>query len=358
MKNHIFNTILLCLTLWGVGHAQNYILFHAYPADWNPLGGSISPAGHAFVTFIHKDIKAQQTIMDGKFGFSPKEILKALVISDAKKMDTWDEWKAALGHSEKVDFVVEVDKDTYDKCLQLKEIWQYKNYSVIADQTCVSFIREIAAKIQDLTIPNGLINKLPKPYLNSLRKANEEIDIKSRNSLYSTMETYPSNSGIKKEYIKPLENPTIKTLSDWIGGASPEELGKILLKALKTNDSKTWAKTVLPIEKEVENDNNDYKAWADWHATKRFELIRDGLEGAGVTNWSLVEFSRVIYSTSKLSDGSKSAQNPVVEFTYKNKEFVGSFNFVIFYSNNGKFYVPGVQPRILSIGTLTRNKNN
>ncbi len=332
MKKLIFNTLLFYFIFLSVSSAQNYIIFFAYPPNNTSVGG------HAYAAFITKDEINKQTILDGKWGFHPsKQSFMAIFKEDGIIKDEW----GTIGKSGTLDFVVEIkDVKVYELCKDLKDTWNCKNYSVIGKQTCVGFIRDIASKIPEIEIPKVIGTAFPKEFLINLRNANKSLDEESRKSLSQTAILNQTTFELPKEAIKLPNNDNI-VVKDWIGGSTPEELGKILLKALKTNDQKTWAKTVLPIEKDIENDNNNYKAWADWHAIKRFELIRDGLEGAGVTNWNLVEFSRVIYSPSKLSDGSKSAQNPVVEFTYKNKEFVGTFNLVIFYSKNGKFYVPG-----------------
>jgi hypothetical protein len=205
-------------------------------------------------------------------------------------------------------------------------------------------------------------NKKLTPFFTLISQDNKKIAshegllddsfLKDIKSLLPYSNNSPSSNTPTPKNTLPVVRNTIQ--KDWIGGNTPEDLAKILLKALVNNDKQTWAKTVLPLEKTVAEDNNDYAKWAEWHINKRFDLIRENLIGEGVTNWSLVEFSRVIYQPMTDDKGMKMASGPTIEFTYKNKEFIGTIGFAIFYSKSGKYYVPGVQPRIMSKGELRR----
>jgi hypothetical protein len=345
----IITTLLFCSTVLSVT-AQNYVIFHAFPADWSSDPNLKSYAGHTYVTILKKDYNRKQTVFD-IFGFYPTQGgIKAVFGTDG---EIRNDLKQIL-RSQTVDFITEIDEDTYKKIKQLRSDWDNnKYYSAIGNQTCVTFVRDIAAKIDNLVVPSGSgVNVFPKPFLYSLRESNTAIDTKARNSLYSYLEVNPFTE-ITKEQLKPVKsNASIN--ANLIGGATPEALGKILLNALKTNDNKSWARTVLTLEPtpNLIFTQNDYIEYAEWHKTKRFQLLREGLAGQGVTDWNSVVFSRVVYESSPF-DNDTGAGRPVIEFTYK--EFVGSFNFAYFTFKDGKFYVASTKPSIMSRGELRRN---
>ncbi|MEI7583615.1 WG repeat-containing protein [Runella sp.] len=187
MKKFIIPSILVILS-FNSALSQHYIIFHAYPASDHSL------AGHAFVSFITKDKLKQQTIVDAKWGFRPAQNTSKtnaffLAVSDNMK----ENWTT----TGEFDFVAEIkSKDVYKRCLQVKDIWDAKNYSLLASQTCVDFVRDIAYRIPGVVIPPSLGNiekwQWPKDFLLTLKKLNPKIDAESRKSLSEVTTSPPT----------------------------------------------------------------------------------------------------------------------------------------------------------------------
>ncbi|MDQ8051555.1 MAG: hypothetical protein REI78_00950 [Pedobacter sp.] len=103
------------------------------------------------------------------------------------------------------------------------------------------------------------------------------------------------------------------------GGKTPDELGRILLTALKTNNKALWNQSIHPYDKKYEDFNK-----------QAFDKFRKKLEQSGVADWTQVKFSRVTYNTQTFSGtndegqvrGEQVYRNFTIEFTYKS-EFVG-----------------------------------
>lgn len=112
----------------------------------------------------------------------------------------------------------------------------------------------------------------------------------------------PPNTDEVLPYVKP------RTL---LGGKTPDELGRILLTCIKNNDAKTWYSCTLEGDLET--------------AQKDILEIRNELEMNGLTNWGLVNFSRVKYSEccfgGKPNDSTK-FESYKIEFKY-GSEFIG-----------------------------------
>lgn len=106
------------------------------------------------------------------------------------------------------------------------------------------------------------------------------------------------------------EEKPVKT-THLLGGNTPEELGKILLKALQNNDIDTWKRCIHP---EREESNQQL-------IMKRFRDVIDRLEQHGLTDWSAVRFSRVMFERND-NNNRKVASAFTIEFTYK-QDFIG-----------------------------------
>ncbi|WP_420149110.1 hypothetical protein [Spirosoma sp.] len=118
-----------------------------------------------------------------------------------------------------------------------------------------------------------------------------------------------------------------------LGADSPEELAKLLLKCLKTNDKATWMRCLHP-DDTVETDDV---------SANKFDRHREMLTSEGITNWSSVQFSRLTYPLRPMGgskvDPNKTVPFSSVEFTYKNEEFVGVVKMGTFSFYEGKWLV-------------------
>lgn len=145
---------------------------------------------------------------------------------------------------------------------------------------------------------------------------------------------------ISMEPKKPVD------ASKLVGGSTPEELGKILLKALKTNNRELWINCIHPTE-------DTYTKLSQ----RRFKEFRDWIEQDGVSNWDLVQFSRVTYDKvgfgakdNGIVNGEQVRRNFVIEFTYKNKEFLGglgSMTIETYKKGNYFIFFPGKDTRLI-----------
>lgn len=129
------------------------------------------------------------------------------------------------------------------------------------------------------------------------------------------------------------QSPTKSHIAGRLGASSPEDLAKLLLKCIKTNDIATWMRCLHP-DDTVETD--------DVSASK-FARHREVLEANGITDWSSIQFSRFIYALRPMG-GSKidpSQVTPIArtEFTYKNGEFVGVVHMGTFKLYEGKWLI-------------------
>ena len=116
-----------------------------------------------------------------------------------------------------------------------------------------------------------------------------------------------------------------------VGAKTPEDLAMLLLKCLKTNDKATWMRCTHP-DDEVETDEV---------SARRFEQHREQMTAQGVTNWSLVQFSRLTYPLRPMG-GSKVDPNQTIphaslEVTYKNQEFIGRISIGTFSFYEGRW---------------------
>lgn len=125
-----------------------------------------------------------------------------------------------------------------------------------------------------------------------------------------------------------------------LGGKTPAELGKILLKALKTNDQKLWNSCIHPTEERYRD-----------LCKQQFQRIKNILEEKGLISWPLVNFSRVTYSKEYMGSQDNGVVSDeqvrryfVIEFTYKNKEFlggIGKMTIETYKKGNYFIYFPG-----------------
>lgn len=111
-----------------------------------------------------------------------------------------------------------------------------------------------------------------------------------------------------------------------VGGTTPDELGKILITALKSNDKKVWYGCILNATMS--------------QAQERLETIRKHLVMDGLTNWSLLKFKRVTYSEVSHNGKVKVGEYRFfhVEFSY-GTEYLGRIECNLIRLHKGKYIV-------------------
>lgn len=187
------------------------------------------------------------------------------------------------------------------------------------------------------TVQLGFLNLgEPKPSTNGIIVGNGDFDPLIVNNSISS--TYKDSLLSLFKYSKTeVQDPFPSNVADasLVGGATPEELGKILLKAVKTNNKDLYKACVHPepngtIDKIAEN----------------FDLLREKFPEQGLTNWDLIKFSRVKFtkdsniapSDGGTRNGEQVRRNFEIEFTYNN-EFAGIIGPGTILTYKGKFFI-------------------
>ena len=186
------------------------------------------------------------------------------------------------------------------------------------------------------TVQLGFLNLgEPIPSTDGIIVGNGDFDpLIDNNAISSTYKT--SLSSVFKYSKIEVQEPPASNLVDasLVGGTTPEELGKILLKAVKTNNKSLYKACVHPkpnrtIDETAEN----------------FDLLRESFPEQGLTNWSLVKFSRVTFTKDGpmtndggTRNGEQVRRNFDIEFTYNN-EFAGVIESSTIVTYKGKYFV-------------------
>ncbi|WP_158643935.1 hypothetical protein [Pseudobacter ginsenosidimutans] len=123
------------------------------------------------------------------------------------------------------------------------------------------------------------------------------------NSISATPE--PAGPTLVKGYSPENADPSRK----FVGGKTGDELGRVLVNALKNNDSTTWLRCLAPSVKITSEVRDD------------FGKLRNRLASFGLSDWSKVSFSRVTYIEDK---GQLTAFK--IEFNY-GTDFIGAFGY-------------------------------
>ncbi|CCH02004.1 hypothetical protein FAES_4003 [Fibrella aestuarina BUZ 2] len=193
----------LCLLISTLSaNAQHYFVFKArgIGETFRDCEGKPqrSVTGHAFVSLVRRDETLQQTIVDSTWGFVPnKRGMMALVATPGHSEAT------CIGDLGSADFMIEVDKATYEYAKNLKLKWVARQYGIFANVNCVDFVKAmlelITPEVKLPEIPTGgqpntggvaagaamsrQWYRLPKPFLSTLKRLNSVRDQEARQSL-------------------------------------------------------------------------------------------------------------------------------------------------------------------------------
>lgn len=135
-------------------------------------------------------------------------------------------------------------------------------------------------------------------------------------------------------------SPGILFTKEYTGGETPDDLGKLMLKAFVNNDPALWARLIHPT---LEDKRENAMEWRD-AIIKQFNDVRKNFAARGLSNWSDVKFSRVTYQECDqcASANQKWLRELVVEFWYQDKEFLGGLVMSPSYTYKGKFFIAGL----------------
>lgn len=117
--------------------------------------------------------------------------------------------------------------------------------------------------------------------------------------------TEPSGPTLVEGFSPEKPDPSRK----YVGGKTGDELGRVLVNALKNNDSTTWFRCLAPSVSITPKVREDFRG------------LRERLASFGLSDWSKMSFSRVIYIESK---GELTAFK--IEFNY-GTDFIGAFGY-------------------------------
>lgn len=137
-------------------------------------------------------------------------------------------------------------------------------------------------------------------------------------------------------YNQPNREPTPNNDGQLIGGTTPDELGRLIFKAIKNNDRKLYKALIHP------HPNEDDVSKIE----KNFDMLREGFPERGLTEWNLMKFSRVTFSKdisgwthdNGTNNGEQVRRAFQVEFTYKN-DFVGTIGSMTIVTYKDKYFI-------------------
>ena len=124
------------------------------------------------------------------------------------------------------------------------------------------------------------------------------------------------------------KRPTSKALA---GGATVEQLGMQVVKALKTNDKKLWMACIHPDIGSVAPYNDP--AILDSYA-EDFERMRQYFETHGVAQWDKLTYSITSFDYTS----SDKIINIEIQFYYKNKEYICIVHYGSARKYKGRYY--------------------
>jgi hypothetical protein len=116
------------------------------------------------------------------------------------------------------------------------------------------------------------------------------------------------------------------------GGATPEQLGQLLLKSLQTNNKKLFINCIHPHPVYGDQDRA--------RIAKAFQQMKDDFKASGVTNWQFTKFRRTAYYGREFErNGERYLPQFKVEFTYNGPDLVGTIEACTIGTYKNRYYV-------------------
>jgi len=212
--------------------------------------------GHAFVSFIREDPTLKMTIIDGCWGFYPKNRIPGGASFFIGSVE--GEIRNDIKTQREIGLTIEVNKCEYDHAISIKNKWATTRYELTV-KDCVSFVMEIAQSLPGkLILPQRATFDRPHAYIEELKILNSKNNIgKSGNSQMSNQKinegcnSFPtlflfdlsgsmSERGAsnlpKIEEAKGAAKATLQTISNANGRGVTQEVGILAFSGGCTTD--------------------------------------------------------------------------------------------------------------------------
>lgn len=306
--------------------------------------------GHAFISIIHENSQLQQTTAEF-YGFYPNVPGQILNAISPFRLVQDGEVRNDMGTYPSVSFIVEVNLWDLSRVRDRVEDWKTRDYN-LALNNCVHFMEDVASQIDQLVHPFAT-GQWPYGYVDSLKILNRTFGV-------TDFTTFPAQY-LFPTYSTPVEQPdppSGEPLPELVashrakfgtkGEGTPDKLGRKLLDALRTNDLETWLCCIDP-EASPQNQVYDIKA---------FDILRKRIEGGGITDWSLIEYSRTTFENEHKHDdgGRRNLTDVQIEFYYRNRDFIGRIGFNNWSDRGGKLFVNCITTDVLRFGMGNNGK--
>jgi len=145
--------------------ARQWVVFHAKEGFFNGL--IRQSFGHIFIGLVQEDSSQNGDLLAGYWGYYPRNGIQKEGFWGFMQGSIRNDWGADFQDA----FAVEVDEQSFVRCLELIETWDQMPYSLRA-RNCIDFVREIVKSVRGMQDPEGFF-LLPNAYLSELRSINE-----------------------------------------------------------------------------------------------------------------------------------------------------------------------------------------
>lgn len=167
MKKIMFVSIIaFVVPCWSFCQDKRFITFYA------TREGAV---GHAFVSFLREDPVKKMTVLEGCWGFYPKNRLSggaSFVIGEVEGQIRDD-----FATQRDVGLTLEVSTSEYDRALNIKKKWESARYELTVND-CISFVSEVAKSLQNkIELPLRGTFDLPHSYIEELKIINNQSKI-------------------------------------------------------------------------------------------------------------------------------------------------------------------------------------
>lgn len=146
--------------------ARQWVVFHAKEGFFNGL--IRQSFGHIYIGLVQEDSSKNGDLLAGYWGYYPRNGIQKEGFWGFMKGSIRNDWGADFQDA----FAIEVDEQSFIRCLELIDAWDQMPYSLRV-RNCIDFVREIVKTVEGMKDPEGFY-LLPNAYLSALRSLNEQ----------------------------------------------------------------------------------------------------------------------------------------------------------------------------------------